>query len=393
MLCYDIIIGRDIMKSLFNKMDKLLLALTIIMFLFGLLMVFSASSVKAAVIGNPYSIFLKHLITLVICFVVSFFLVAIPTKSYRKYISFAVYAIIGLLVLVFIYGPEINGAERWIELGFFNFQPSEFAKTILIIYMGIYYHKFKESKNISVLYKPLVLGLIICALVFIQPDLGTMSIILGIIGLIFISLPISKDIKKKTIQIAVGGVLIMALLFVLNDAKIFRPGQMARLNYLNPCQRYTESTGYQVCNGFIAINNGGIFGVGLGNSTQKYLYLPAAHTDFIFPIIIEELGLIAGLIIILVYIMILGRIFRITSKCHTLMGSIITYGVFIYILLHVFVNLVGVLGILPLTGAPLPFLSYGGSYTLNLAICLAIVQRIEIENNIYQKEKLLKRRK
>ena len=118
--------------------------------------------------------------------------------------------------------------------------------------------------------------------------------------------------------------------------------------------------------------------------------MPAAYTDFIYPVIVEELGLIVGILIIMIYIYILYRIMVIAYRSYNLMCSVIAYGVTVYILLHIIVNLVGVLGIFALTGSPLPFLSYGGSYTLNLAICLAIVQRIEIENKIYYQKKLLK---
>ncbi len=381
------------MSRILAKMDRKLLIVSIIMFLFGLLMIFSASSVRAALSGNPYSVFIKHSITLVICFIVSFFIIITPIKNYKKLAPLALYGIIITLIVLFSYGAVINSARRWLDLGFYSLQPSEFAKTILIVYIAVYYFKYKDSLNPVLLFKPLFYGFIIAMLTFFQPDFGTATIIIGLVALIFLSLPVDKKIKTKAFQIGIGAILIIVLTFMLNGKTLFRQGQIDRLTFLNPCQRYTQSTGYQVCNGFIAINNGGLFGVGLGNSTQKYLYLPAAYTDFIFPVIVEELGLIVGLLIILTYIFILCRILRIANKSYNLMASIIAYGVFVYILLHIIVNLVGVLGLFPLTGAPLPFLSYGGSYVLNLAICLALVQRIEIENNIKQKEKLLKRGK
>ena len=156
--------------------------------------------------------------------------------------------------------------------------------------------------------------------------------------------------------------------------------QASRFNFLNPCSRYSEDTGYQVCNGYIAIHNGGLSGVGLGNSTQKYLYLPEAHTDFIFAIICEELGLIFGIVIVAGYFIMLFIILNIAKEADNLRNSILAYGVFAYLLAHILINLLGVLGLVPLTGVPLPFLSYGGSYCLNVIISLFIVQRINIEN-------------
>ena len=140
-----------------------------------------------------------------------------------------------------------------------------------------------------------------------------------------------------------------------------------------------DDTGYQVCNGFIAIHNGGLFGAGLGNSTQKYLYLPEAHTDFIFPIIVEELGLLAGIAIILGYFYILYRILKLAKRADYMRSQIICYGTFIYILLHLLVNFLGILALVPLTGVPLPFLSYGGSFNFNVIVMMFVLQRISIE--------------
>ena len=141
-----------------------------------------------------------------------------------------------------------------------------------------------------------------------------------------------------------------------------------------------EDTGYQVCNGFIAFHNGGLFGVGLGNSSQKYLYLPEAHTDFIFPILVEELGLIVGILVIIGYGYILYRILKIAKAADSIRNAIICYETFIYILLHLLINFMGILALIPLTGVPLPFLSYGGSFNMNLIAILFVVERVAIEN-------------
>ena len=162
------------------------------------------------------------------------------------------------------------------------------------------------------------------------------------------------------------------------------------MQFKNPCTRYTEETGYQVCNGFIAIHNGGLFGVGLGNSTQKYLYLPEAHTDFVFPILVEELGSLVGVLVLVGYVFILYRILKIGKEASgNIRNMILCYGVFAFFLLHLLVNLMGVLALIPLTGVPIPFLTYGGSFTLNLILMLFIVERVAIENKEmkYQKEK------
>ena len=129
------------------------------------------------------------------------------------------------------------------------------------------------------------------------------------------------------------------------------------------------------------MKNGGLFGVGLGNSTQKYLYLPESHTDFIFPIIVEELGLCVGVLIILMYGYMLYRIYLISKKSTNLRNQIICYGVFVYLALHILINLVGITALLPLTGVPLPLLSYGGSFAINVICMIFIVERIAFENS------------
>jgi cell division protein FtsW len=217
-----------------------------------------------------------------------------------------------------------------------------------------------------------------------------MIIIFFLTILTFIAVPLDSVLKRKIYYAFFGGAIligIIILLAALNGKELLTSTQTQRFNFLKPCQRYMEAgTGYQVCNGYIAINNGGLFGVGIGNSTQKYLYLPEAHTDFIFPVIIEELGLVTGILIILAYAFIIYRILVIARKSSNLMGSIICYGVAMYIFMHIFVNFVGILGLLPLTGVPLPFLSYGGCYAICITLAITMVERINIDTYNYRQE-------
>lgn len=223
-----------------------------------------------------------------------------------------------------------------------------------------------------------------------QPDLGSAAIIAGIVFLTFISIPVVQNNIMKFIKIIAIGCILAMVAFLYSGNDFLSSIQKGRLNFRNPCSRYTETTGYQVCNGFIAINNGGLFGVGLGNSTQKYLYLPESHTDFIFPIIVEELGLVTGIIIILGYAYILSRILKIAKTSENLRCSILAYGTFWYFTLHILVNLLGVLALIPLTGVPLPFLSYGGSFTVNAIIMIFVVERVNIENKINKTKREIK---
>ena len=173
---------------------------------------------------------------------------------------------------------------------------------------------------------------------------------------------------------------------LVTGGSFLRDYQSERLNFFDPCERYQEDSGYQLCNSFIALKNGGLSGQGIGESTQKYLYLPESYTDFIFPIIVEECGLLVGISIVIIYFVLLLRIIKLARNANSIHNSLIAYGVFAYIFLHILVNLFGVMGMMPLTGVPLPFLSYGGSYAISLMIALGLVQRVAIETNA-RKEK------
>ena len=154
---------------------------------------------------------------------------------------------------------------------------------------------------------------------------------------------------------------------------------MARFDFYDPCSKYEEG-GYQICNGFIAINSGGLLGVGIGNSKQVS-YIPESHTDSVFAIIAEEYGFIVCTGLFIIYLIVLYRIFNLACRVSNIRGKFICLGIGTYLALHILINLGGLFGSIPLTGVPLPYLSYGGSFTLSLMVSLAIVQRICIEKN------------
>lgn len=384
------------MIKVLRKIDKPLFFTSLFMFLFGLIMIFSASYVKAiTTLDNAYYYLIRQSLILCVCLFVFLFMINISTKKYRKNYKLILYFAIALLISLEFFGITVNGATSWIPLPFFNFQPSEFAKIALIIYMAYYYERHKNNKEKeSITLKPFIFVFAIFVLVANQPDLGSAIIILGTTFILFLGIPLLPEVKKKVWKIIIYTCIFVLLgfgiLLITGKAGLYEY-QLLRFNFLNPCQRYTEvGTGYQVCNSYIAINNGGLFGVGIGNSTQKYLYLPESYTDFIFPVIVEELGLLVGIFIILVYAYIIFRILKIAKKTYTLAHGLICYGVAAYIFIHVFINLIGVLGLFALTGVPLPFLSYGGSYALCLTVGLTLVQRVNVETTIMKQEERLK---
>lgn len=380
------------MKRIFNKIDKPLLILTLICLVFGVMMVGSASSLKAYMkYSDSYFYFKRQLLFIIIGLIGSFIVIKVQIKKWMLPVVGAAIAVMLALIWVLLKGEVSNGITGWLFIGGFGIQPSEFAKTVLILFMALVFDKLMKIRNLSNVGKvlPFILPLIYMFLIFEQPDFGTMVVLAGITGIIFLMIPYDGKTKFIMVTFTIISVLLLALTMAVTG-KGLSDSQVSRFNFKDPCTRYREKTGYQVCNGYIAINSGGLLGSGYGNSKQKYLYLPEAHTDFIFAIIIEEMGLIVGIVMLLIYFIIIWRILMIGKKSYNLQGSIICYGVAVYIALHIIINLGGALGLIPLTGIPLPFYSYGGSFMINLLVCLAFVQRVSVENKIFEQKHLVR---
>ena len=377
------------MKKIIKYIDKSLLFSTILLFIIGLIMIFSASNVTAYMTQavSPYNYFLKQSLFLVVGFILFLFMIKFTTKSYGMFSwGLLLICIVSLTVLLII-GNAKNQAVSWFDLGVISIQPSEFIKVITIVFLAYYYDRNSSKlKTWGKCLFPMAVCAGVAGLIFIQPDLGTTIIYCAIAGVIFIAVPMDKEIKYKTLIAVVGLIGFGALVLFGSGKGVLLERQMERFNYKNPCDRILD-TGNQVCNCYIAINNGGLTGVGLGNSTQKYLYLPEPYTDFIYAIIVEELGVVTGVFILLLYMFVLLRILIIGRRSPNNRGAILCYGVATYIFLHIAVNLLGIMGMMPMTGVPLPFMSYGGSFTICLIAALTIVQRVSVENGIIKEKK------
>lgn len=371
-----------------TKLDKPLLATMLVFLVFGLIMILSASSMASYMRydNSIYFYFIRQGIFSgvgLICFLLAIYF---PTKLYKKISPFLMLVLIVSLLGLIIYGEAFNSSQSWYDLKIITIQPSEIGKIIIILFLANYYNKHNDDlDNQWTLLKPILLTIIIFVIVAIQPDFGTAFVIFGIVILIFYALPLKRQTRSPINKLFLGGIVLAVLAILLTGGSFLRDYQLKRFNFLDPCERYEEETGYQLCNSLIAFKKGGLTGEGIGESTQKYLYLPEAHTDFIFPIIVEEWGLFVGIIIIVLYCFILIRTLNIAKNATNLGNSIIAYGVFAYLLFHISINLIGVMGIGPLTGVPLPFLSYGGSYTLTLLFSMGLVQRVHYET--YKKVK------
>ena len=256
------------MSKVLNRMDKILLIISVLMFVFGLFMILDASSMKSFLeYGTNNKYFYKQLVILLLSLFLSIIILFIPMKKYKKYILPICTGIGILLLYLLISGVETNSARSWIYIGSFGLQPSEFAKLGIIMFTGIYYkanQKFLHKFLPAVI--PVLLGGVYTLLTLLQPDGGTGLIIFFITLMLFYASPVTKDIKIKSTLIGAGFVIIVLLILLISGKSIFSKMQADRFNFLKPCTRYQESTGYQVCNGYIAINNGKLFSISPGNA-------------------------------------------------------------------------------------------------------------------------------
>ncbi|NLC47871.1 MAG: FtsW/RodA/SpoVE family cell cycle protein [Tenericutes bacterium] len=377
--------------KLFQNINKTLFLLTLFYAIMGAFLILDASSISSTLTyGNSstYFYFHKQLIFIVLGYLGTLLILIIPTKYYKAISILSISVLLVVIIGIFINGQFVDTAVNEVKITILGmtFQPAEFIKVFIIMYMGTFYGTWANKKHTKYSFLiPIFVAVLPILFVLLGGDFGSAVIMAVLCALIFLKVP-SEDKIVKTLKIIAIVFMVIGLLVLLYSYKIIpksileKDYRLNRFIYKNPCDRYEQDSGYQVCNGFIAINNGNLFGVGIGESIQKYLYLPASHTDFIFPIIVEEFGALIATLIILGYMIITYHIFKIATSTYRLQNSLICYGIGVYFLLHIFVNLGGVLAIIPLTGVPLPFLSYGGSFCITMICAFAIVQRINIEN-------------
>ncbi len=372
--------------KLLKNLDKPLLIASAALFIFGLLNIVTASS-RAAVVNYDVSIyyyFYRQLIFIVLGLIGGFIIIKTDTKYYKVIVPVLFVTVIALNLWALTF-EELAGSKNWIDLKFIKLQPSEFSKPIIITLLALMFEKnYRKLRTLNIKHYDIIgsmilTAMIIPAIIFLQKDFGTLLIVLFIIFMMFISSPILKIDKIKTFILMVAVFALALLVIYLKQGYILNEARISRFtSFLDPCGNY-EKGGYQVCNSYIAINDGGLWGLGIGKSKQKYSYIPEPHTDSAFAIIAEEYGIYRTIFIFILYGVVLYRIAVIGAKASTLRGRYICVGVLSYIFAHIFVNLGGMFGVIPLTGVPLPFLSYGGSFVLSLLASLSIVQRIAIE--------------
>ncbi|MDQ0177025.1 FtsW/RodA/SpoVE family cell cycle protein [Bacillus chungangensis] len=370
-------------KKILKSYDYSLITVYILLCLFGLVMIYSASMVIGMQYYQVSSDYyynkqLQHFFLSIFFFI---FTAVFPYKAYKNNRFLMIIVLLSLLSALFVisFGYVSNNAGRWVEIGGKMIQPSEFIKLATIIYLGAIYTKkqsYLNEMNRGV-FPPLIFLCVICFLILRQPDLGT-AVITFAIGFTMI---ISSGMALKTILKLVGtGVFIIVLLlplFLINKDIILTDGRVDRIEgFLDPFTSGDE--GLQLVNSYLAIGSGGIKGQGLGQSVQKLGYLPEGHTDFIMAVIAEELGLFGVLFVIAGLAFLVLRGLYVGMKCKDPFGSLLAFGISSMIAIQTLINLGGVVGLIPITGVTLPFISYGGSSLLVLSMSLGILVNVSM---------------
>lgn len=348
-----------------------------LLLIIGLLMVTTASSYLATSSGQVTYYYLVRQGLFAIAGIIAIFLIYIIKPEIWRHQRFQRILYLGvtvLLVFTFIFGETINGAQGWIGVGAFSIQPVEFAKPALVLLVANFLAKDEVQKTIAEINSPfkliaqykkeaVAIGIWL-ALVFFFPDVGGVLIL----GSLFVILLLNSGLTLKWLTKAVLSAIVMyiSVVIILNlfDLSHIDNYQIARFtSFINPFAD-AQDTGLQLVYGYYALSNGGILGRGAGNSIQKLGYLPEAHNDFIMAIIGEEFGLWGVMLVLVLYFALVVYIFHKAIKMRRIYDQTVLVGVGSYFLIQAFVNLGGVLGLIPLTGVTFPFMSYGGSSLL-----------------------------
>lgn len=361
-----------------GSIDFILLIDVLIMLALGLVMVMSASSpTSLSETGKSYTYVKTQAISAVMGLIAMFIVSKINYKTYKKFYKIIYIVIIVLLASVAVIGKEVGGAKRWIDLKFISFQPSELAKIGLIIFYAALLSNNKEKldKLWGGFFYPIAFLLpVVAILIVVQNHLSATVLIILIVSVMMLMAgsKLRYFLSFGTAGAGVGGVGLL-LYAKLTGKGAFRIQRL--VTFLDPFAD-KQGTGWQIIQSLYAIGSGGLFGVGLGNSTQKYLYLPEAHNDFIFSIIAEELGFVGCVVVIILFAVFIWRGIIIAMKAPDMFSSLVAAGITTMVGLQAIINIAVVTSSMPNTGMPLPFFSYGGTALLILLCSVGILLNI-----------------
>lgn len=360
------------MKKRFKTFDFLLLFPPILLAAFGIVMIYSASMVTASMSGeSPYYFLTRQGMWFVLSLIAFVFTCFFNYKLYQRMTKIIIVFLVISLLAVEFFGVTLNNATSWIRIGPFSIQPSEFVKIGIIIYLASVYTKKQEyiSDFFRGVLPPLIIVSFLLGLIMKQPDIGTAAIIFAIACTIIFSSGVK--FRHLSLLITIGLLLLVFLINTMStDVRISRFSG-AYQPFEDP-----EDSGYQLIQLYIAIATGGVEGQGLGQGVQKLGYLTQAESDFIIGTVAEELGTFGIAFVIGFIAIIVLRGLYIASKCEDVFGSLLAIGISCMVAIQAIVNLGATSGLLPITGVPLPFISYGGTSLLVLMISMGILNNI-----------------
>lgn len=348
--------------------DWWLFIIVMVLLAIGVIMVLSASGIVAEKqYADKYYFFNRQLIFACLGGVCLWIAALFPRHLlYRLHYILLGLALVTLALTLTPLAPAINGAKRWIPLGLFNMQPMEFVKIALVIYLGYYLSAKQELVRSFTrgMLPPLLITCLLCVLLLLQPDFGSAVVLFGIL----FSMYIAGGVRNMYLCIAGGvGVLSVAMLAILS------PYRMRRLtSFLDPFQD-AQNTGYQVTQSLYAFGSGGVFGTGIGASRQKMFYLPEAHNDFIMAVLGEELGFVGVSLVMLLFLLLFWRCYRIVMGQESLRDRLTAFGLSVTLAMGAVLNMAVVMSCAPPKGVPMPFLSYGGSNLLATLLCVGLL--------------------
>lgn len=365
--------------------DYSLLFCIIFLSVFGLVMIYSASSYTAQLKYNDAGYFMMRQLTIATGGLVFALIISkVNYHAYAKYSLFAYLMSYVLMIAVTLVGKEVNGKKRWLGVGSLSFQPTEFVKIALIVFLAVMITRLGSQIN-TWKYMVRVMGLALPIAGIVAANNLSSGII--IVGIAFVMLFVAC--KKQWPFYACGGLALVTvatagpLAIFLEKIKLLKPYQLSRIHvWLSP-ESYPMDGGYQVLQGLYAIGSGGLFGKGLGESIQKMGFVPEAQNDMIFSIICEELGLFGAVSVILIFLFMIYRFMIIANNAPDLLGSLIVVGVMAHIAIQVILNIAVVTNTIPNTGITLPFISYGGTSVfflmLEMGMVLGVSNRIQLD--------------
>jgi cell division protein FtsW len=363
-LSYNVITNRSL-----KYVDYPFFFIVLILLVMGLVFLYSASALYAVNKGMDSLFYAKkQALYMLLGFGLMALAARMDLEKVRGYIKPVVIATLALLALTLLM-PPVAHVRRWIPLGFMKLQMSEFAKPVLVLYLADFFDRSASriQADWRELLRPFAVAMLFFALIAAEPDLGTPALLFAVTMAVFFA----AGVKLRYILAPIA-----AVIPILIEELLRKPYRIARLkNFLSPWQD-ASGTGYQLVQSLLAVGSGGWFGKGLGASKLKLMYLPEPHTDFIFPVVAEEIGLIGGLFITALFAALLVKGARIARNAPSLYTSLAAFGLTLVLTLQAFFNLSMAIGLIPTKGIPLPFFSYGGSSILASMIMVGLILNI-----------------